>query len=275
MVWIDIALFCKAFKSANIETIIQSHHIHTGAAKIHGEPQRHKKKKRTRKQRLLSFSETFFQFWQLYHVHVIFPVPSHLANHTVSFDTSKHSLNIVTAKKHQTTCSGNRYLFHHRASGWRTHLLLLLPQHSSPVCSNTCSDSVTTSSFPCLPRNTFSQGLDTLVISLMWLGGVGGNELRGFFFFLFFLIQSIGLLMQKQQERDKNWVARRPEWRFGSARFYQVNASGQPQCESVDVAFRSRAVEAWQQLQSRFYDPSNTQPIKCLFSNKAGRTCAI
>lgn len=44
MVWIDIALFCKAFKSAHIETIIQSHHIHAGAAKIHGEPQLHKKK---------------------------------------------------------------------------------------------------------------------------------------------------------------------------------------------------------------------------------------
>lgn len=120
-----------------------------------------------------------------------------------------------------------------------------------------------------LPRS----GYTCHFLDVAWRGG--GEWAPRDLFFLFFLIQSIGLLMQRQQERDKNWVARRPEWRFGSARFYQVNASGQPQYESVDVAFRSRAVEAWQQLQSRFYDPSNAQPIKCLFSNKAGRTCAI
>lgn len=35
MVWINIALFCKAFKSAHTETIIHSHHIHTGGGELH------------------------------------------------------------------------------------------------------------------------------------------------------------------------------------------------------------------------------------------------
>lgn len=70
-----------------------------------------------------------------------------------------------------------------------------------PLCSNTCLDSVTTSPARRRLRNTPSHGLDTLVTFFMWLGEK--IPCADFVEFFFFFIQSVGLLMQTQRERDQ------------------------------------------------------------------------